>query len=89
MKIEYIAALILVLTPVVGVALVLRYRWFLKMLREEEQAEFKRVKDELCVLAYSLLAVLDGLKQQGCNGEVTKAHASLEKYLNQKAHGQK
>ena len=60
-----------------------------KMLREEEQAEFKRVKDELCVLAYSLLAVLDGLKQQGCNGEVTKAHASLEKYLNQKAHGQK
>lgn len=60
-----------------------------KMLREEEQEEFKRVKDELCVLAYSLLAVLDGLKQQGCNGEVTKAHASLEKYLNQKAHGQK
>ncbi len=59
------------------------------LLREEESERIHRVEDELCVLSYAVLAVLDGLKQQGCNGEVTKAHTALEKYLNQKAHGQK
>jgi len=59
------------------------------MLRKEEKERIERVESELCVLSYAVLAVLDGLKQQGCNGEVTKAHTELEKYLNQKAHGQK
>lgn len=58
-------------------------------LRKEERENIKGVKDELCILSYSVLAILDGLKQQGCNGEVTKAHNTLEKYLNQKAHDQK
>jgi len=60
-----------------------------EQLREEERERISRLEEELCVLSYALLAVLDGLKQQGCNGEVTKAHSTLEKYLNQKAHGQK
>jgi len=59
------------------------------LLRSEESERIQRVEDELCVISYAVLAVLDGLKQQGCNGEVTKAHTALEKYLNQKAHGQK
>lgn len=58
-------------------------------LRKEERENLQGVKDELCILSYSVLAILDGLKQQGCNGEVTKAHNTLEKYLNQKAHDQK
>lgn len=61
----------------------------IELLRKEERERIHRVEDELCVLSYAVLAVLDGLKQQGCNGEVTKAHTALEKYLNQKAHGQK
>lgn len=40
-KIEYVAWAIYVLTPVAGVALVLRYRWFLKKLEEEENERKK------------------------------------------------
>ncbi len=57
-------------------------------LRQKESEDLKALNDELCVLSYAMLAALDGLKQQGCNGEVTKAHARLEKHLNQKAHDQ-
>jgi len=57
-------------------------------LRKKESDDLKALNDELCVLSYAMLAALDGLKQQGCNGEVTKAHDRLEKHLNQKAHDQ-
>ena len=33
------------------------------------------------VLAEGLFACLDGLQQQGCNGQVTKAHEALRKPL--------
>lgn len=56
---------------------------------KEHAEELKAIKDELCVLAYAMLAALDGLKQQGCNGDVTDAHGMLSKHLNQQAHGQK
>ena len=56
---------------------------------KEHAEELKAIKDELCVLAYAMLAALDGLKQQGCNGNVTEAHGMLSKHLNQQAHGQK
>ena len=59
-----------------------------KELKDKENADMQVVKDELCVLSYAMLAALDGLKQQGCNGEVTKAHNMLEKHLNKQAHGQ-
>ena len=58
----------------------------IKVLHELHSKDMKKVDDELCVLSYAMLAALDGLKQQGCNGEVTKAHAMLEKHLNQRAH---
>jgi len=57
-------------------------------LQKKESDDLKVLNDELCVLSYAMLACLDGLKQQGCNGEVTKAHDRLEKHLNQKAHDQ-
>lgn len=59
----------------------------IKTLTEQHNRDISDLKDELCVLSYAMLACLDGLKQQGCNGEVTKAHDMLEKHLNKKAHG--
>lgn len=56
---------------------------------KQEAEKNKLIQDELCVISYALLAALDGLKQQGCNGEVTKAHEKLGKHINQQAHGQK
>ena len=56
--------------------------------RKKEAEDMQDIKDELCVLSYAMLACLDVFKQQGCNGEVTKAHDRLEKHLNQKAHDQ-
>lgn len=46
-EIKYVALAIIVLTPVVGVALVLRYRWFLKKLREEEAERRKSFRPML------------------------------------------
>ena len=57
-------------------------------LRQNETEELQAVKDELCVISFALLAALDGLKQRGANGNVTKAHNELEKHLNKQAHGQ-
>lgn len=58
-------------------------------LTKKETEDLQSVKDELCVLSYAVLATLDGLKQLGANGNVTKAHTALEKHLNQQAHNQK
>lgn len=61
----------------------------MKSAKEREAEELQMIKDELCVLSYAMLAALSGLKQQGCNGDVTEAHSRLEKHLNQQAHGQR
>lgn len=61
----------------------------MKTLTDKETDDLQSVKDELCVLSYAVLATLDGLKQLGANGNVTKAHNELEKHLNQQAHNQK
>lgn len=57
--------------------------------REEEAEEWRTIKDELCILSYAMLAALSGLKQQGCNGDVTEAYSMLEKHLNKQAHGKR
>lgn len=54
--------------------------------QNKQNVEIDAIKDELCVLSYSMLAALDGLMQQGCNGNVSKAHEALEKHLNKAAH---
>lgn len=73
-------------------------KWFQKQekqttdieaLRKKEAEDIKEMQDELCLISYAMLACLDGLKQQGCNGAVTEAHNKLEKRLNQRAHDQK
>lgn len=58
-------------------------------MRKKQSDDMKEMQDELCLISYAMLACLDGLKQQGCNGAVTEAHNKLEKHLNQRAHDQK
>ena len=57
-------------------------------LKLQHEKDIAAIQDEQCVMCWALLATLDGLIQQGANGEVTKAYKRLEKHLNQKAHGQ-
>ena len=55
---------------------------------KRQQAEIQAIKREQSVMCYGILACLKGLKEQGCNGPVTEALHTLEKHLNQSAHGQ-
>ena len=88
------AAIIGAVTAIGGVALAI-IKWFFRQekqtddisaLRAQHNADISDIKEELCLLSYAMLACLDGLRQQGCNGEVTKAHNMLEKHLNKRAH---
>ena len=44
------------------------------------------LRKEQTLLTYGVLACLKGLKEQGCNGPVTRAIDKIEKHLNEKAH---
>lgn len=54
--------------------------------QKAQDLELKEIREEMTVICFGLLAALDGLKQLGANGNVTKAHDKLDKHLNQKAH---
>ncbi len=54
--------------------------------QQAQDAEINSIKGEQQVICYALLACLDGLKQLGANGNVTKAHDALDKHLNKNAH---
>lgn len=69
-------------------ALQKKHKADIEAMRQEESADIQAIKDELCVLDYAMLATLDGLKQLNCNGNVTRAHETLEKHLNKQAHRQ-
>lgn len=58
----------------------------LQTLRQTHSDDMEALREELTVICYASLACLDGLKQLGANGNVTKAHDRLDKHLNQKAH---
>lgn len=53
-------------------------------LLKEEMTESQKERSVIC---FALIACLDGLIQNGANGQVTKAKEMLEKHLNKKAHG--
>ena len=57
-------------------------------LQTEVGAKMQQIQAEQCMQTYVLQAVLDGLHQLNCNGEVTKASEKLNKYINKKAHSQ-
>lgn len=59
-------------------------RWMDRQAKQDK--EISELKEEQQIMCYSMLACLDGLKQLGANGNVTKAYDALEKHLNKKAH---
>lgn len=52
----------------------------------DTEAKLQEIKSEQFILTSSMFAVLDGLKQLNCNGNVSKAYSDLEHYLNEQAH---
>ena len=62
--------------------------WCLKFVqRSRRQNEaLKAIRREQTLICYGLLACLQGLKEQGCNGPVTEAMNRMETHLNQAAH---
>ena len=60
------------------------YRWFLK--QEKQDKDIKSIKEEQSVLVHGVLACLQGLREQGCNGPVTAAIEQIENHINKQAH---
>ena len=52
----------------------------------DTEAKFQAIRAELFILTECMSAVLDGLKQQGCNGKVTEASENLSHYMRERAH---
>ena len=52
----------------------------------DTDAKLQELKAEQYMIVTCLQAVLDGLHQLNCNGEVTKAKQRLDEYIMQKAH---
>ena len=69
---------------ILGTATVKAVRFWLN--QKAQDKEIDHVKTEMGVICYGVLACLDGLKQMGCDGNVTQAKNDLEKYLNKSAH---
>ena len=60
------------------------YRWSLK--QEKQDKDIKSIKEEQSVLVHGVLACLQGLREQGCNGPVTAAIEQIENHINKQAH---
>lgn len=80
-----VASVLAAIFAIVGY-LIKVYRWYEK--QEAQDKAIAAMKEELSLLTYGVLACLKGLKEQGCNGPVTKAIDDIEKYINKKAHDQ-
>ena len=52
----------------------------------DTEAKIQELKADMLILTRSVSAILDGLKQQGCNGAVTKAKEELDSFLMDKAY---
>lgn len=53
---------------------------------KEIQKQQAHIREEQTLICYAVTACLDGLHQQGCNGNVTDALNHMNKYLNVSAH---
>lgn len=52
----------------------------------DTEAKIQELNSRMLILTKSVSAVLDGLKQQGCNGQVTKAKEELDAFLMERAY---
>lgn len=93
-EIILIGAVILALGNIISAAVAI-VKWRDKKKKEKEKTAqldekqdeaIKELKKEQTLLCYAVTACLDGLHQQGCNGQVTDALNRMSKYLNQQAH---
>lgn len=78
-----LAELVTALGVIGGVVL-----WCIKFVQRSrrQNEELKAIRREQTLICYGLLACLQGLKEQGCNGPVTEAMNRIEEHLNQAAH---
>ena len=78
-----LAELVTALGVIGGVVL-----WCFKFVQrsKRQHEELKAIRREQTLICYGLLACLQGLKEQGCNGPVTEAMNRIEEHLNQAAH---
>ena len=78
-----LAELVTALGVIGGVSL-----WCMKFVQRSsrQHEERKAIRREQTLICYGLLACLQGLKEQGCNGPVTEAMNRIEEHLNQAAH---
>ena len=83
MDISAIAATITALGVIFG-AIFAVHKWFLK--QEKQDNDIKAIKEEQTILTQGILACLQGLHEQGCNGPVTAAIERIETHLNKQAH---
>ena len=79
MDISTVAATITALGVIFG-AVFAAYKWFLK--QEKQDKDIKAIKEEQTILTQGILACLQGLHEQGCNGPVTAAIDRIETHLN-------
>lgn len=91
-----IAAIITALSVIFGV-IIGGYKMYDKLIDNNKELERRvtelekqnqSINKESALIIYALGACLNGLHQQGCNGEVTKAIEKINKYINNAAHGQ-
>ncbi len=78
-----IASVITALGVILGVILSV-HKWYLK--QEKQDDDIKSIKEEQSILTQGVLACLQGLKEQGCDGPVTIAIGKIENYINRQAH---
>ena len=52
----------------------------------DTESKIQELNARMLILTRSVSAVLDGLKQQGCNGQVTKAKEELDAFLMERAY---
>jgi len=83
MDISTLATTITALGVIFG-AIFAVYKWFLK--QEKQDKDIKAIKEEQTILTQGILACLQGLHEQGCNGPVTAAIERIETHLNKQAH---
>lgn len=70
----------------IGGVLIAVYKWFDKQNKQDK--DIAKMKEEMCLLTYGILACLDGLQQLGCNHTVPETRDKIEKHINKAAHDQ-
>ena len=78
-----VAGVITALGVIFGVLFAV-YKWYLK--QEKQDKDIKSIKEEQFLLTQGVLACLNGLQEQGCDGPVTSAIKQLETHINKQAH---